>query len=40
MGRYSLEETWNQQANLSQKLLRVMKHFPSFNVFIGEEKIS
>jgi hypothetical protein len=28
------------QANLSQKTLRSMKHFPSFYVFIGEERIS
>jgi hypothetical protein len=26
--------------NLSQKTLRSMKHFPSFYVFIGEERIS
>jgi len=31
---------WNEQANLSGYLLRGTKHFPSFNVFTCEEKIS
>jgi hypothetical protein len=40
----SLTAPWMEakrlQANLSQKTLRSMKHFPSFYVFIGEERIS
>ena len=36
----SHRERWNQQANLSGKLLPATKHFSIFNVFTSEENIS